>query len=280
MTTLSISSNTVRQREAGAFLRSRRERLTPHDVGLPTGTRRRTPGLRREELAMLAGVGTTWYTWLEQGRDVNPSGDVLSAIARALQLDAAEREHLFVLFRVSPDASQTVELEWVGEPIRRMLASLQDQPAFVRGRRWDILAWNRAADVVFGPYEQLEGDRRNSLHLLFANPGHRAMLADWETVARSALAMFRADFARHAGDVSFTRLIEDLSLVSKEFALWWEQQEVLRPQSGEKRINHPVAGTMSFEYSSLGIDDSSDVKLIVLTPSQTDGTLDALRRLL
>ncbi|KAF1004567.1 MAG: hypothetical protein GAK28_03944 [Luteibacter sp.] len=229
---------------------------------------------------MLAGVGTTWYTWLEQGRDVHPSGDVLLAIAAALRLDAAEREHLFVLFRVSPDNDRAVEPERVEDPIRRMLVSLQDQPAFVRGRRWDILAWNRAADVVFGPYEALEGDQRNALHLLFANPGHRAMLTDWEPVARAAMAMFRTDFARHAGDLSFIRLIENLSRASEAFAQWWDQQAVLRPQSGEKRINHPTAGPMTFEYSSLGIGDSPDLKLIVLTPSQADGTLDALRRLL
>src|ERR1700728_2823820 len=154
------------RREAGGFLRSRRERLTPPDVGLPKGFRRRTPGLRREEVAMLAGVGTTWYTWLEQGRDVRPSGEVLSALAGALRLDPTERRHLLVLYdRPTPDP-RPAGAERVDEPLRRMLDSLTGQPAFVFGRRWDVLAWNRAAEVIYGPYERLEGDERNMLHLV------------------------------------------------------------------------------------------------------------------
>jgi len=140
----------ARRREAGEFLRSRRGRLAPSEVGLPQGLRRRTPGLRREEVAMLAGVGTTWYTWLEQGREIQPSSEVLSALADVLRLDPAERQHLFSLYD-RPTLERRLSSEQVGEPLRRMVDALAEQPALVLGWRWDILAWNRAAGLRMGP---------------------------------------------------------------------------------------------------------------------------------
>jgi transcriptional regulator with XRE-family HTH domain len=270
----------VRRREAGDFLRSRRERLAPSDVGLSDGFRRRTPGLRREEVAMLAGVGTTWYTWLEQGRDVRPSNEVLSALAGALRLDPTERRHLFVLHDRRPPERPNTGPEQVDEPLRRMLDSLTGQPAFVLGRRWDVLAWNRAAEVVYGPYGSLEGDERNMLHLVFVDQDHRRLVDDWEAVARSSLAMFRADCARYAGDPNFERLVVRLTRLSPEFAQWWPQREVARPLAGEKRIDHPIAGRMLFEYSSFGVGDPPDMKLIVFTPLEGEDTVRKLDRLL
>ena len=270
----------ARRREAGEFLRSRRERLTPPDVGLPKGFRRRTPGLRREEVAMLAGVGTTWYTWLEQGRDVRPSIEALSAIAGALRLNPTERRHLFVLHdRPAPEWSPA-GAEQIDEPLRRMLDSLTGQPAYVLGRRWDILAWNSAAEAVYGPYERLQGEERNVLHLLFTDPDHRRLLVDWEAVARASLAMFRADSARHLGDPAFERLIARLIPRSPDFARWWSQREVARPLAGKKRIDHPTAGRMIFEYSSFGVGDPPEKKLIVFTPLDDEDSVQKLDRLL
>lgn len=269
------------RREAGEFLRSRRERLTPAEVGLPDGLRRRTPGLRREEVAMLAGVGTTWYTWLEQGRDVNPSNEVLGALAGALKLDPIERRHLFVLHeRPAPAQRAASGPEQIDAPVQRMLDSLTGQPAFVLGRRWDILAWNRAADVVYGPYARLRRaeDECNTLFMVFGDAAHRKLLVDWELVARSSLAMFRADCARYAGDPDFERLVAKLKRVSPEFAAWWPRREVARPLSGHKRIQHAVAGRMTFEYSSLGIGDPPEQKLIVFTP--LEGSVKKLAKLL
>jgi len=276
----SVVSDVVRRRRAaGEFLRSRRERLAPTDVGLSPGVRRRTPGLRREEVALLAGVGTTWYTWLEQGRDVSPSSAALGSLATALRLDAAERRHLFELHdRSLPESPAGVE--HVDEATRRMLDNLSSQPAFVIGRRWDILAWNRAADVVYGTYDRLAGDERNTLYLLFADAAHRRLLVDWEAVARNSLAMFRADSARHVGDPNFERLISRLERLSPEFAAWWSQREVARPLAGHKRIDHAIAGRMLFEYASLGIGDPPELKLIVFTPLAEDGTAEKLARLL
>jgi transcriptional regulator with XRE-family HTH domain len=280
MSDAATADPTARRREAGDFLRSRRERLTPSDVGLPNGFRRRTPGLRREEVAMLAGVGTTWYTWLEQGRDVRPSNEVLSAVAGALRLDPIERRHVFVLHDRPAPERRPAGAERVDEPLRRMLDSLTGQPAFVLGRRWDVLAWNRAAEVVFGPYGRLEGDERNTLHLVFADPDHRRLLVDWEAVARASLAMFRADCARYAADPEFERLVARLTRLSPEFAQWWPRREVARPLAGQKRIDHPTAGRMLFEYSSFGVGDPPDMKLIVFTPLEDEGTARKLDRLL
>jgi transcriptional regulator with XRE-family HTH domain len=270
----------IRRREAGDFLRSRRERLTPAEVGLPNGFRRRTPGLRREEVAMLAGVGTTWYAWLEQGREVRPSAEVLAALADALRLDPTERRHLFILNDRPVPQAWAAGAERVDGPLRRMLDSLTGQPALVLGRRWDVLAWNRAADAVYGPYERLQGDERYMLHLVFADPGHRRLLVDWEMVAKASIAMFRADCARYAGDPDFERLVARLTRLSPEFAAWWPRREVARPLAGHKRLDHPSVGSMLFEYSTFGVGDQAEMKLIVFTPLEEDGTAGKLARLL
>jgi transcriptional regulator with XRE-family HTH domain len=270
----------ARRRAFAEFLRSRRARLTPAEVGLPNGFRRRTPGLRREEVALLAGVGATWYTWLEQGREVRPSAEVLAALANALRLDPAERRHLCVLADRAPPEPRQAGPELVDEPLRRMLASLTLQPAYVLGRRWDILAWNRAAAALFGDYARLEGDRRNIMHMVFADPEHRRLLVDWDVLAPAVLAMFRADSARYAGDPDFERLIATLSRASRAFREWWPCHEVLRPLTGHKRIRHPVGGHMVFEYSSFALADRPEMKLVVYTPLAEEGTAEKLRALL
>jgi transcriptional regulator with XRE-family HTH domain len=270
-----------RRSEFGNFLRSRRERLSPASVGLPVGFRRRTPGLRREEVALLTGVGTTWYTWLEQGRDVSASSEVLSALADALRLDAVERRHLFVLSDRQPPSMPVTGPEVVEEPLRRMLTSLTDQPAYILGRRWDVLAWNRAAQVLFGDYGTLEGDERNVMHLVFANKRHRRLLIDWDELAPTVLAMFRADSARYAGDPDFERLISTLTVASSNFRQWWRKHDVFRRLSSQKRIQHPVAGRMVFEYTNFAVVDHADMKLVVYTPleeSRTTHKLEALLR--
>ncbi|WP_343593694.1 helix-turn-helix transcriptional regulator [Paracidovorax wautersii] len=270
----------VRRHELGGFLRSRRERLSPEAAGLPAGFRRRTPGLRREEVAQLAGIGATWYTWLEQGRDVSPSAEALTALADALQLDPAERRHLFLLGNRPAPQSRAMGPEQVDAPLLRMLESLRGQPAYVLGRRWDVLAWNRAAQVLFGDYGRLQGDARNVMHQVFADPAHRSLLLDWDRLAPAALAMFRADSARYVGDPDFARLIDALAQASPEFRQWWPRHEVLRPLDGHKRIQHPLAGRMTFEYTGLEITDRPGMKLVVYTPLDEGGTAQKLLELL
>ena len=269
-----------RRRELGAFLRSRRARLGPAEVGLPQGLRRRTPGLRREEVSLIAGVGVTWYTWLEQGREVHPSAELLAALARALRLDPAETRHLHLLAGRPAPLPAPAPGERVPEPLIRLLASLDGQPAYVMGRRWDILAWNPAAVALFGDYAALSGDARNVMHLVFADPRHRALLTEWEDVARAALAQFRADSARYLGDPAFDRLVRHLTRVSPEFRAWWPERDVARRLSGIKRIHHPAVGAMAFEHTALALDDGSDMRLVLFTPLTSDGTADALARLL
>ncbi len=268
----------ARQQALAEFLRSRRARLTPADVGLPPGTRRRTPGLRREEVALLAGVGTTWYTWLEQGRDVRPSAEALSGLARALRLDPSETRHLFILSRRPPPEADSPPTDQLDEGVRRMLASMDGQPAYVSGWRWDLLAWNEASAAVFGDYGQLTGDERNIMHMVFANAAHRALLTDWEQLARVTLATFRADTARYAGHPDLERLIAALDQKSPEFRAWWPRHEVLAPMAGNKRIDHPEMGRMTFEHMSLTLDGGSGLRLVVFTPLAADGTIAKLNR--
>jgi len=275
-----MSTRVPIDRQRAEFLRSCRARINPADLGLPVPQRKRTEGLRREDVASLSGVSVSWYTWLEQGRDVQPSAEVLAAVADALRLDAAERRHLYILNDRPPPDPRPIEPERVEEPLRRMLDSLTGQPAYVLGRRWDILAWNRAAVLLFGDYEKLDGDERNIMHLVFADKAHRKLLLDWEELAQAVLAMFRADSARYAGDESFERLIAKLTTMSAEFRRWWSRHDVLVSLSGHKRIKHPIAGRLNFEYTSFAVTNQPDLKLIVYTPLTTDKTADKLDALL
>jgi transcriptional regulator with XRE-family HTH domain len=273
-------SEVARRREFGAFLRSRRSRLTPNDVGLNSGCRRRTPGLRREEVALLAGVGATWYTWLEQGRDVRPSSEVLSALASALRLDRAERQYLFQLSGRQAAETGLAPKPEVAQSLQRMLHALTDQPAYFLDRRWDVLCWNRAAEVVFGDYSRLVGDERNSIYMLFVDPDHRRLLVDWQDLAPVALGMFRAENAEHAGDPEYDRLVGALMACSPEFRKFWQQHEVSHYVPVNKRIDHPTAGRMVFEYSSLTADDQSGAKLVVYTPLAEEHTPEKMKELL
>jgi transcriptional regulator with XRE-family HTH domain len=275
-----IGITETKYREFGAFLRTRRERLTPESVGLKEGTRRRTKGLRREEVALLAGVGITWYTWLEQGREVHASPEVLSALSDVLKLDPTERQHLFLLADRTPPALRADDPDVVEEPLRHMLLSLSMQPAYVIGRRWDVLAWNRAAEALFGDYGRLDGDERNIMHLIFVDRDHRALLVDWEEIAEASLAMFRADTVRCSGDPDFERLIAKLTAKSREFREWWPRHEVLRRLSSQKRIMHPLCGKMAFENTTFAVNDRPDMKLIVYTPLKEDNTSEKLKSLL
>ena len=161
-----------------------------------------------------------------------------------------------------------------------MLVSLSGQPAYILGRRWDVLAWNSAAVAIFGDYGLLQGDARNTIYRVFTDPAHRRLLVDWESVAATSLAMFRADSARYAGDPEFERLIATLTRMSPEFRDWWTRHDVLRPFTGHKRIEHPVGGRMTFEYTSLAISDRPDIKLVVYTPLDEANTVGKLKELL
>src|SRR5690242_11781324 len=221
----SATHDRERRRELASFLRSRRERLSPAAVGLPANGRRRTPGLRREEVAQLAGTGVTWYTWLEQGRPISVSTQVLQAVARALRLDADEHAHLYTLAGAPPPDPEP-EPEPVALPLATMLAALDPYPALVFGPRWDILAWNRAEAALVGDLGEVPVARRNLMWLLFTEPSWPTLLVDWEETTTRMIAQFRAAMASHVGEPAWTGLLEELRAASPRFRELWERHEV------------------------------------------------------
>jgi transcriptional regulator with XRE-family HTH domain len=269
-----------RRAELADFLRRRRAAIQPEEVGLQNGSRRRTPGLRREEVAQLAGVGTTWYTWLEQGRDVRASLDVLEALARALKLTPAERIHLILLGRGEEAPPVAAPLERVSATLKRLIEGLDPNPAFLLGRRWDYLAWNRAAGALFGDFGELPRAARNHVWQMYTDPVRREMLTDWEQAGRLCTAKLRADHARHLGDPAFEQLIESLRNASPEFCKAWKRHEVAATGGGRKVLMHPVAGKLVFEHAVFHPAGASEQRLIMYTPVPEEGTAGKLAGLL
>lgn len=268
-----------RREELADFLRKRRASLRPEDLGLPGGGRRRTPGLRREEVAQLAGVGTTWYTWLEQGRDVRASLDVLEALALALRLTPAERVHLILLGRAEEAPACKAPTERVSTTLRRLVENLGPNPAYILGRRWDYLAWNRAATALFGDFGAVPRATRNHVWLTFMDPARREMFTDWGPTARLIVAKFRADSARHLGDPSFEELIHALRRSSPEFCQAWKRHEVARSGEGRKELRHPQAGMLVFEHAAFHATEAPEQRLILYSPSPEQDTATKLAEL-
>ena len=249
----------------GAFLRDRRMRLDPADFGLPT-ERRRTPGLRREEVAQRAHVSATWYAWLEQGRGGAPSAAALGRLAVALDLSDAQREHLFSLAQRRPRTATATPLERVGPALLHVLAALTTSPAMVRNELWDVLAWNRAAAAVFLDYGMLPADQRNILRLVFGAPGAGTRLAAWEKDARYIVASFKAHLARSGGAERAARLVAELRATSADFDRLWQTQDVWSDDDGTKIVCHPDAGPVCFDYALLSIDGQPGLGLSVFSP--------------
>jgi transcriptional regulator with XRE-family HTH domain len=261
-----MTKDEIRRQELSNFLRTRRERLHPSDVGLLANRRRRTPGLRREEVAQLAGMSATWYTWLEQKRPIKVSFNVLDNLARVLRLDPIERVQLFQLALHNPVVDPAPRREEVSPLIQRTLDRMDAVAAFIMGPRWDVLAWNHAARAFFFDFETVPREERNLVWLAFTSPALRSLLADWPTRAQDILARFRGDYGRHAGDPHFVQLVERLNSVSAEFAQWWPRHDV-RPQSeGRKQYNHPVAGPLLAEHLTFSMTDNPELRLTIFAP--------------
>jgi transcriptional regulator with XRE-family HTH domain len=269
----------VRRRELGEFLRSRRERIVPEEVGLPPAPRRRTPGLRREEVATLAGVGVTWYTWLEQGRDINASPQVLAAVARTLLLDPHEREHLFRLAD-APDGNGAADCTSVPPTARLLLDQLEPFPACIRNARHDILAYNAAFNRLMGPLDDVPFEERNSLWRMFTVPSCRAATLDWEESTRRMVAEYRAAMAEHVAEPAWKCLVSRLGKASPEFVELWERHEVAKPENLTKRFLSPEVGLLKLNYTHLWLGQRLGTKMTVYTPAdgQTEQRLSELRR--
>ncbi|MBV9231129.1 MAG: helix-turn-helix domain-containing protein [Chloroflexi bacterium] len=256
-----------RRHELADFLRTRRARLSPDEVGLPHTARRKTAGLRREEVAQLASVGVTWYTWLEQGRDINVSVQVLDSLAQALRLTTEEKAHLFLLAGQAAPPRLASAQEYVSPFLHKLLQSLEPNPAYITGQRWDVLAWNRAACAVVGDFAAIPVEKRNIVYYIFTNQELRHRLVDWEEVAQRVLAQFRASSSRNPDDVQFGAMIAELQHLSPEFARWWPRHEVRGRQTGRKEFIHPEVGSLVLDHSTFQVNDASELKLIIYLPA-------------
>ncbi len=250
----------------GAYLRNRRTKLDPASFGI-SGGRRRTSGLRREEVAQRANISATWYSWLEQGRGGRPSADVLDRIARALTLTETEREHLFLIGLGRPPELRYRASDPITPRLQRLLDTLTCSPAIVRTATWDVVAWNRAAASVFTDYGALPPDRRNILRMIFCDPQVRAVQSEWQAVARFVVAAFRIDAARAGADAEVAPLVEELCRSSTEFATMWRDNDVQTHGDGVKHLRHPRAGLLALEYSAFAVDGRPDLSLIVYNPA-------------
>src|SRR5258707_5053952 len=250
----------------GAYLKDRRTRLDPAAFGFP-GERRRTPGLRREEVAQRANISPTWYTWLEQGRGGAPSADVLDRISRALMLTDVEREHLFLLGLGRPPEVRYRKDEGVTPRLQRVLDALEPSPALIRTATWDVVAWNRAATVLLTDYGSLPPEHRNILRFIFLDPRARAAQYDWASVARFVLGSFRVESARAGAAAEVEPLVDELCRLSPEFKAMWRDNEVFGHSEAVKHIRHPVLGPIAFEFSVFAVDGRPDLSLLIYNPA-------------
>lgn len=255
------------ENQLGTYLRDRRAKLDPAAFGF-AAMRRRTPGLRREEVAQRANISPTWYTWLEQGRGGAPSADVLDRIARALMLTDVEREHLFLLGLGRPPEVRYQKSEGVTPRLQRVLDALEPCPALIRTATWDVVAWNRAATVMLTDYGALPPERRNILRFIFLDRRVRDAQYDWQSVARFVVGAFRVDAARAGAAAEVQPLVDELCRLSPEFAAMWRANDVRGPHGdGVKHMKHPALGPISFEFSAFAVDGRPDLSMVVYNPA-------------
>jgi transcriptional regulator with XRE-family HTH domain len=262
-----MSAQPGTENQLGTYLRDRRGKVDPAALGF-SSARRRTLGLRREEVAQRANISPTWYTCLEQGRGGAPSANVLDRISRALMLTDVEREHLFLLGLGRPPEARYQKNDGVTPRLQRVLDALDPTPALIRTAIWDVVAWNRGASAMFADYGALPPEQRNILRFIFLDPRARAAQYDWESVARFALGTFRVDAARAGAAAEMEPLVDELCRLSPEFSRMWRDNDLNGPH-GEavKHIRHAVAGPLAIEYSAFGVDGRTDLTMVVYNPA-------------
>ncbi|MET8768129.1 helix-turn-helix transcriptional regulator [Streptomyces sp. NPDC004658] len=266
-----MGTRTQRRRpELAAFLRSRRARVTPADVGMPPGLRRRTPGLRREEVAQLSGVGVTWYTWLEQGRPINASPQVLDAVARTLRLDPPEREHLYRLAEVPFEPDPEGLTRRISPEVQAIIDALAPMPATVYNSRYDVLATNAAYRDLFSVPETRGIGVPNVLWTLFTLPRRACPLVHPEKELPLMVATLRSSYGRHVGEPAWEEYIRGLSAASPWFAELWASGEVVPPRPRVKVFRHTAVGEMRMTSQSLSIDGMPECRIVVYTPEDEE----------
>jgi len=253
--------------QLGTYLRDRRTRLDPAALGFASG-RRRTPGLRREEVASRANISPTWYTWLEQGRGGAPSADVLNRLAKGLMLTEPEREHLYMLGLGRPPEARYQPIDGITPRLQRVLDGMALSAAIIKTVMWDVVGWNRAAALLLTDYGKLPREGRNILRLMFASDHVRSRNEDWDSIARFVVGAFRADVARAgaSNSAAATELVAELSRISPEFEALWRDNDVVAHGDGVKRIHHPVAGLLSMEFSSFAVEGRPELGMIIYNP--------------
>ncbi|GGB40824.1 transcriptional regulator [Sphingomonas metalli] len=264
----------------GTYLRDRRSRLDPAAFGL-AGGRRRTPGLRREEVASRANISPTWYTWLEQGRGGAPSADVLDRIARGLMLTDPEREHIYMLALGRPPEAHYRPVDGISPRLQRVLDAMPLSPAIIKTAMWDVVGWNRAATLLLTDYARLPREERNILRMMFGSDHVRTRNADWETIARFVVGAFRADVTRAgaANSAAAAALVDELCGISADFRQLWQDNDVVSHGEGVKRIHHPEAGLLAMEFASFAVEGRPELGMIVYNPVSDDDR-ERLSRLL
>ena len=261
-----MSGSLTDGKQLGSYLKDRRGKLDPASFGFPA-ERRRTPGLRREEVAQRASISPTWYAWLEQGRGGGPSAGVLDRIAAALMLTGAEREHLFLLGLGRPPEARYRRDDGVTPRLQRVLDALEPTPALIRTATWDVVAWNRGASVMLTDFGAVPADQRNMLRFIFLDPRMRAAQDNWEGVARFVVSAFRADTARAGATAEVEPLVDELCRLSPEFKAMWRDNEVRNHVEAVKQIRHPLLGPIAFEYSVFAVDSRPDLNLLIYNPA-------------
>jgi transcriptional regulator with XRE-family HTH domain len=266
--------------QLGTYLRDRRTRLDPAAFGFGGG-RRRTPGLRREEVAARANISPTWYTWLEQGRGGAPSADVLDRIAKGLMLTEPEREHLYMLGLGRPPEARYQPVDGITPRLQRVLDGMALSPAIIKTAMWDVVGWNQAATALLTDYSKLPREDRNILRLMFNSARVRDRQEDWESVARFVVGAFRADVARAGAtaDAAATSLVAELCQTSPDFARLWRDNDVVAHGEGIKRIHHPDAGLLELEFSSFAVEGRPELGMIIYNPA-SPGDAERLRALI
>lgn len=272
----------VRLQALSAFLKGQRAKISPESVGLPPGTRRRTPGLRREEVAQLAGVSTTWYTWLEQGRDIQVSSSVLDCVASALQLNADERRYLYSLALESGAEPYTVKHEAVqiSPSLQKIITELKYCPVMISDRKCNIVGWNRAAAYVFLDFDRIPPEERNMIRLLFTRREFQRLAVNWEQFASGFLSMFRSYYGQYVEDEWYDRFLEEMKNGHPEFNRMWEQSQVSYAPEVHLEFRHAKAGKMVYELTSLKVYGADDLRCSIYTPAPDTTTESKLRQLM
>ncbi|WP_168119641.1 helix-turn-helix transcriptional regulator [Paenibacillus sp. HB172176] len=268
------------------FLKAQRAKITPESVNLPSGPRRRTPGLRREEVAQLAGVSPTWYTWLEQGRDISVSASVLDAVAAALRLTVDERKYMYALATETGSGTGSAgvlpdeEMLEISQPLRKILQELRFSPAIVSDRKCRIIGWNEAAAHVFLDFEQIPPEERSMIELLFTRKELRKLALNWEDFVSGYLAIFRSYYGQYVGDDWYDRFIEEMKSEHEDFKSLWEASAVSSAPEVLLEFRHAKAGKMQFHLTSFQVQGNSDIRCSIYTPAPESATESKLRRLM